>query len=87
MGDGGEPEALVVVELLVSEDGSDARRDFLRDRCGGVVDAGGEGVGAMVEHELGKVLGRSLDAEVLEHGVGFPAPEELDAVLVDARTE
>ncbi len=87
MGDGGEPEALVVVELLVSKDGSDAVRDLRRDRSGGVVDAWSEGVGAMVEHELGEVLGSSLDAEILEHGVGLPTPKELDVFLVYACTE
>ncbi len=74
---------LVVVELLVSEDSSDARRDFLRDRCRCGVHAGGEGIGAMVKHELGEVLGSGLDAEVPEHGVGFPAPHEGDVVRVD----
>ena len=45
-----------------------------------------EGVGAMVQHLLGVVVGYrgGLDAEIAEHGVGFPATEELDGVLVNA---
>ena len=48
-----------------------------------------EGVGAMVEHQLGIVVGLSsgLDAQVAEHGVGFPTAEELDSVFVNSSTE
>ena len=80
---------LVVVELLVS--GSDVQRDLLRERIrvedAWGVDAGGKSVGAIVEHELGEVLGGGLDAEVTEHGIGFPTAEELNVVLVNACTE
>ena len=50
---------------------------------------GGEGAGAMVEHELGVVvsMGGSLDAKVAEHGVGLPAAQELDGVRVDPGAE
>ena len=50
---------------------------------------GGEGVGAMVEHELGIVVsvGGSLDAKVAEHGVGLPAAQELDGVRVGPGAE
>lgn len=48
-----------------------------------------EGVGAMVEHLLSEVgtVDVCLDAQVAEHGVGFPAPKELDGVFVDVGTE
>ena len=38
---------------------------------------GGEGVGAMVEHALGEAtrVRVGLDAQVAEHGVGFPASQ------------
>lgn len=46
--------------------------------------AWGEGVVAVVEHELGEAAHGCLDAEVGEHGDGLPAAEELDVILVDA---
>ena len=48
-----------------------------------------ECVGAVVEHALGVVMrmDRGLDAEVAEHGVRFPATEELDGVGVNAGAE
>jgi len=43
----------------------------------------------MVEHFLGKVGGVDvcLNAQIAEHGVGFPSAKELDDILVDVRTE
>lgn len=43
----------------------------------------------MVEHQLRKVGGVDvcLDAQVAEHGVGFPASKELDGVLVNPGAE
>jgi len=48
-----------------------------------------EGVGAMVQHLLRIVVGDGggLDAEVAEHGIGFPAAKKLDGVTVDSGTE
>ena len=48
-----------------------------------------KGVGAMVQHLLGVVVGdgSSLDAQVAEHGVGFSAAQELDSIFVDAGAE
>ena len=53
------------------------------------MDSRGEGVVAMVEHALRKVaaLDGGLNAEVAEHGVRFPAAEELDGVRIDAGAE
>ena len=50
---------------------------------------GGEGVGAMVEHQLGVVMsmGGSLDAKAAEHGVRLPAAQELDGVRVEPGAE
>ena len=55
----------------------------------GVVDSGGESVGAVVLHMLGNVhvVGEGLDAEVDKHSVGFPAAEQFDGVLVDVGAE
>ena len=55
----------------------------------GVVDSGGESVGAVVLHVLGnvRVVGEGLDAEVDEHGVGFPGAEQFDGVFVDVGAE
>ena len=41
-----------------------------------------EGEGAMVQHELGEVGRVGLDAKVAEHGVRFPALQELNFVWV-----
>ena len=48
-----------------------------------------ERVVAMREHALGKPLGDglSVDAEVMEHRIRFPTPEELDGTRVDVSTE
>ena len=47
---------------------------------------GHEGAVAIVEHFLGKasIDDQDLGAEVEEHGVRFPASDELDGVTVDA---
>ena len=34
-----------------------------------------------------RVVGEGLDAEVDEHGIGFPAAEQFDGVLVDVGAE
>jgi len=78
---------LVVEEFIVVEDLNEGFRRLERKGHIMVVreGAGGEGVGAMVQHPLGEVVGVdvSLDAEVAEHGVGFPPAEEHDDVGVD----
>ena len=55
----------------------------------GSVDAGSEGVGAVVQHELSIVVGMrgSLDAQVAKHGIRLPAAKELNGILVDPSTE
>ena len=52
-------------------------------------DQGREGVGSVVQHLLGEPLANDdgLGPKVEEHGVGLPAPDEFDGVLVDARAE
>ena len=39
----------------------------------------------MVQHALGVVvsMGGCLDAQVAQHGIGFPSAKELDGVLVN----
>jgi hypothetical protein len=51
-----------------------------------VVGVGSEGVGPGSEHALseGGAVSMPGDAEVSEHGVGFPTAKELDDVRVDA---
>ena len=63
-------------------------RGLLREASSSM-DAGREGVGAVVQHELRIVVGMrgSLDAQVAQHGVRLPAAKELDSVFVDASTE
>ena len=66
----------------------DERRGLLGEAAG--LEFGGhEGVGAVVEHALGELLGvdGGLDPEVPEHGVGLPASEEHDGVAVDVGAE
>ena len=48
-----------------------------------------EGERAMCEHTAGVSVGMhgALDTQVSEHGVGFPAAQELDVVGVNACTE
>ena len=75
-------ELLVVVEFVVGQEGMNGRRRL----DWGLLVAKGlwvEGVGAVVEHSLGKPRGHGLDAEVAEHGIGFPAAKEHDGVLVN----
>ena len=52
-------------------------------------DQGREGAGAVVQHLLGEALANDddLGPKVEEHGVGLPASDEFDGVLVDARAE
>jgi hypothetical protein len=51
--------------------------------------ARGEGEAAVVQHKLGQVVvvGMSGKAEVLQHGIQFPASEQLDDVGVNAGTQ
>ena len=51
------------------------------------VGAGRKGEGAVVEHALGEGRGSCLDAEVTEHGVGFPAAKEHDGVCASVGAE
>ena len=84
---------LEVVEFGMGEDGGggDNRGGGLVGEPVAVVAEGlrREGVGAMVEHALGVVVGvcRGLDSKVAKHGVGFPAAQELDSVLLDMGAE
>ena len=88
---GWEEEELVIIELMVVHEVNDGHRSLLREwekRCLGE-GPGGEGVGAMVEHFLGKVGPEDvgLDAQIAEHGIRFPSAKELDDILVNVRTE
>ena len=76
------------VEFVVGEQRGDVGRCLLREP-GVVEDLWGEGVRAVVEHELSEVVGNGgcLDAEVAKHGVREPAAEELDGVAVDTCAE
>ena len=69
------------------QESRDRRRGLVGERVGRR--AWMEGVGAVVEHFLGVVVSAdsSLDAQGAKHGVGFPAPQELDSVGVDAGAE
>ena len=75
----------LVEELIVGEERSDCWRGFLR-KAVHLEGGWNEGVGAMVQHLLGVVVGYrgGLDAKIAKHGVGFPAAKELDGILVDA---
>ena len=79
---------LVFVELVVSKEGMDCKGSLVRQVPSGK-GLGMEGVGAMVQHLLSIVVGMrgGLDAQVAEHGIGFPSSEELDGVFVDASIE
>ena len=72
----------------MGEQCGDLRWGLLGEATGFEV-GGHEGVGAVVEHALGELLGvdGSLDPEVPEHGVRFPAAEEHDGVAVDVGAE
>ena len=63
-------------ELVVGEDVSHVGWGLLRE-VAIAVGLGVKGVGAMIQHLLSIVVGVSgcLDAEVAEHGVGFPASQ------------
>ena len=64
-----------IIEFLVSEEGCDGCWYLLRHGVWLIIRLRGEGVGAMIKHALGVVLGvnSSLYAEVTEHGIRFPA--------------
>ena len=70
----------VVVELGVLEESDDGWRGF--DGHGGCMRSRlrVEREGAVVQHKLGIIGRRSLDAEITEHCVRFPATEEHDGV-------
>ena len=84
----GSPRDRLVVELLMGEQSGHSWRGLLGE-AGGSERLRGEGVAAVVQHELGIVVGyrRSLDAQVAEHGVRLPAAEKLDGAAVDAGAE
>ena len=76
-------EELGVIKFLVSEE----RRDGWWCFNGEVAIGEGlrvEGEGAVVEHQLGVVIGKGgrLDAKVAEHCVRFPTTEELSGIFV-----
>ena len=74
------------VELVVFEQGGYAGRCLMREATGGVR-AGCEGARAVVEHKLGELGSGSLDAQVPEHCVRFPAAKEHDGVRASVSTE
>ena len=71
------------------EEVSDCDWSLVGEGAGFLVAPGLESEGAVLQHLLGTVAGgrRCLDAEVPEHGVGFPTTEEHDGVLVNVSTE
>ena len=80
----------VGLEAVQPEGGAEGLRSLLRQRLAvGGVGSGREGEVAVGEHALGEVVvvGVSSDAEVTEHGVRFPAAEEVDDVGVDVGAE
>ena len=74
----------VIAAQRIDESSRSLERDGLRLRSG--VGAGGEGVVTGVEHAVGVIggVGARRDVEVTQHGIRFPAPEELDGVGIDA---
>ena len=87
-GDRGARRKGIGIELVVCQELADLGGGLLRDVAAGA-GGGGEGVGAMVEHEMGVVvsMGGSLDAKVAKHGDGLPAAQELDGVQVNPGAE
>ena len=79
---------LVLVEFGVCEESSYGGRG-LAGRPAVAEGLRVEGVVTVVQHALGVVVGQGggLDAEVAEHGVGFPTAEQLDGVRVNASAE
>ena len=93
-GDKGGRQGRVVLEAvegITGEEGGDVGGGFVRELFRGGVrgDVGGERAVAMGEHGLGEAfsLGLCGDAEVSEHGVGFPAAEQFDDVGLDISAE
>ena len=76
------------VELVVSEERCNVGW-CLFGEASIVKDLWGEGVRAVVEHELREVVGNGggLDAQVAKHGIREPVAEKLDGVAVDAGAE
>ena len=72
----------------MGEQGGDRGRSLLGEAPGFEV-GGHEGVGAVVEHALGELLGvdGGLDPEVPEHSIRLPSTEEHDGVAVDVGAE
>ena len=77
---------LVVEELGGGEERRNSRGSLDRESPGGI-GAGCKGVGPMVEHELGVGRGCCLDAQVAEHCVRFPAPQQHDGIGAHIGTE
>jgi hypothetical protein len=80
---------LGVVEAFSCECVKEVARSLEGKRLVVLEGSRGEGEAAVLQHELGHVVvvGVSGDAEVLQHGVRFPAPKQLDDVGVDACTQ
>ena len=55
--------------------------------AGALEDTGSEGEVSSIKHELGVGRGGCLDAQVTEHGVGFPAAKQHDGFCADIGTE
>ena len=55
--------------------------------AGTLEDTGRESEVSSVKHELGVTGGGDLDAEAVEHGIGFPASKQHDGLRADVGTE
>ena len=62
------------------------KRSFIGE-AGMLKDTGGESEVASVKHELGVSGGGGLDAQVSEHGVGFPVAKQHDGFCANIGTE
>ena len=84
----GPNELVRAAELAEVEESSDFNGGLVWEGAGFVARLL-ESEGSMVQHLLGIVMcvGRSLCAEVPQHGVRFPAREEHEGVLVDLGAE
>ena len=65
---------------------SNFKRSFVGE-AGTLKDTGRESEVSSVKHELGGGRGGCLDAQVTEHGVGFPASKQHDGFCADIGTE
>ena len=76
----------LVEEVSVCGEGCYFGRSFV-GQASAVEDAGSEGEVSSIEHELGVGGGCCLDAQVTEHGVGFPAAKQHNSFCADVGTE